>query len=188
MKGAPFALFVSSICQNSKCFVPNYYAVLYLHQRGKKKKSHETRTFFLFTKGDNHFKMFIKRFPFWIGCNLLWQQTPKQQGGEKMDQLQKLIFKDIKVLGSNENEINWNSRRGWDHSRVHWQSFLFLDGRMCPFWAWSRAQALHKMKDHWQRESSRLLAVFHTYICVWLFTISVLCNHGERPVDFSWVT
>lgn len=125
----------------------------------KKKKSHETRTFFLFTKGDNHFKMFIKRFPFWIGCNLLWQQTPKQQGGEKMDQLQKLIFKDIKVLGSNENEINWNSRRGWDHSRVHWQSFLFLDGRMCPFWAWSRAQALHKMKDHWQRESSRLLAL-----------------------------
>jgi len=41
---------------------------------------------------------------------------------------------------------------------------------------------------YWQRESSRLLAVFHTYICVWLFTISVLCSHGESPVDFSWVT
>ena len=42
-------------------------------------------------------------------------QTPK----EKMDKLKMLFLKDISHFWSNEDEINWNSRRGGDyHSRL----------------------------------------------------------------------
>ena len=57
-------------------------------------------------------------------------QTPE----EKMDKFQKLFLKDIRGFWSNEDEINWNSRRrgdstivGWDH----WLNFLFIARSTC---------------------------------------------------------
>lgn len=76
--------------------------------------------------------MFMKRFPFLIGYNKYGSIVPNTR--RKDGYISKVVFNRYQRFWSNEDEINWKSRRGGDSTIVgwdHWLNFLFIARSTC---------------------------------------------------------